>query len=240
MQQGGKTELFPPAVEPNRDKVCWGINDLGGAMLRLTFLLCSGLFLVMLLGGREFGQLRPGLAQADAAAKAVPVTADVPVVETAALAEDAAAKAVAVAANAPVEVEAPAVSVAEEAVIIAAPVVPSDQVLQAQSEPALVEPEYTVFTLSDYADPAPDAAQVAPAPSEQSAEGEVWYVAGNSLNVRSGPSTNDAVVGKLTRGEATLVVWREGPDWARIRIEGDGIEGYVAMRFLTPDVPAVN
>ena len=169
-------------------------------MLRLTFLLCSGLFLVMLLGGRDFGQLRPGLAQAETDVKAVPVTV--------------------------------------RPIIATAPAAPKDQVLQARSVPATTEPENTVFTLSDYADPEPEAiAQSAP---EQAADGEVWYVSGNSLNVRAGPSTDDAVVGKLARGEAMLLMTREGDDWARIKIEGDGIEGYVATRFLSAEVPVIN
>ena len=217
--QGGKSDSFPPAVEPNRGKARLGINDLGGAMLRLTFLLCSGLFLVMLLGGRDFGQLRPGLTQAAAG----PVTADVPAVETIAL-EIAAPVVVAAVVPEPVFVPAPVVPVAVAAAVVPAPVP--------------VEPENTVFTLSDFADPAPVVAE--PVAAKPSAEGEVWYVAGDSVNVRSGPSTNTDVVGKLALGEATLVVWREGDDWARIRIEGDGIEGYVAMRFLSPDVPVIN
>lgn len=219
--QARKSATFPPVDNANRVKEALGINDLGGDMLRLTFLLCTGLFLVMLLAGRDFGQLRPGLALAHAEAKAVPVTAEAPVVETVAL--DA------------VQPALPAKPAPEPVVVatVAAPVV----VAEVAAEPAPLEPENTVFTLSDYADPVVEAA---PAEAEQSSEGEVWYVAGNSLNVRSGPSTSDEVVGKLTRGEATLVVWREGDDWARIRIEGDGIEGYVAMQFLTPDVPVVN
>lgn len=193
-------------------------------MLQLTLLLCSSLFLVMLLGGRDFGQLRPGLAQAEAEANAAPVTAEVPVVETVALV-DATPAVVAAVVPKPVAALPPAV---------VAPVA-----VAAETTPAPVPetPENTVFTLSNYADPVPEAA---PAAAETSAEGEVWYVAGNSLNVRSGPSTNSDVVGKLTRGEATLVVWREGADWARIRIEGDGIEGYVAMRFLTAELPVIN
>ncbi len=195
-------------------------------MLRLTFLLCSGLFLALLIGGRDFGQLRPGLARAEAEAKAAPVTAEVPGVETVALVSDAPAAA-------PVVVAA----VVPEPVVQTVPVVPIRVLAQVVPEPVQAEPESTVFTLSNYADPVPEAASVA---AEQPAEGEIWYVAGNSLNVRSGPSTNNDVVGKLTRGEATLVVWREGEDWARIRIEGDGIEGYVAMRFLSPNVPVIN
>lgn len=195
-------------------------------MLRLTFLLCSGLFLVMLLGGRDHGQLRPGLALAEAKAKATPVTADVPEVETAAL--DVIAPAV-------VPKAAPKPVLADPVV---APVAPKLVIAKAAPEPVVAEPENTVFTLSNFADPEPGATTAVAA--EDTGEGEIWYVAGSSLNVRSGPSTNDDVVGKLSRGEATLVVWREGEDWARIRIEGDGIEGYVAMRFLTPDVPVVN
>ena len=193
-------------------------------MLRLTFLLCSSLFLVMLLGGRDFGQLRPGLAQAEAGADALPVTAEVPAVETVALASDAPETPVVVHAIVPdpVIVKAPVVAVALDAEVALAPVP--------------VEPESTVFTLSNYADPAPEAG-VAP---EQAAEGEIWYVAGNSLNVRAGPSTDDAIVGKLSRGEAMLMVSRDGGDWAQVRIEGDGIEGYVATRFLTAELPVSN
>ena len=192
-------------------------------MLRLTFLLCSGLFLVMLLGGRDFGQLRPGLAEAAAEAKAVPVAAAVPAVETAALAPDAAAV-----------VPDLAMPVAVATVVVAP--VAANPVVVAVAPAPVVEPADTgVFTLATYAD-APDAT-VTP---EASADGEIWYVAGTSLNVRSGPSTDDAVVGKLKHGEAMLVVAREGDEWARIKIEGDGIEGYVATRFLSAEVPVIN
>lgn len=192
-------------------------------MLRMTFLLCSSLFLVMLLGGRDFGQLRPGLAQAQLEAKAAPVTAAAPVVETVALAPEAVLTPIA-----PVAVLAAPVVIAE---VAPAPV------------PVLAEPDNTVFTLSNYADPVPAAGvQAAPeqAAPEQAAEGEIWYVAGNSLNVRAGPSTDDAIVGKLLRGEAMLMVARDGGDWARIRIEGDGMEGYVATRFLSAELPVIN
>ena len=238
--QGKKSDSFPPVMAANRVKEALGINDLGGAMLRLTFLLCSGLFLVMLLGGRDFGQLRPGLAQAVADVKAVPVTADVPAVETVKLdgtALPAPVAALAVVAEAAVAAP-PVVPVAAKPIVATAPAAPADQLLQARSVPATTEPENTVFTLSDYSDPVPEA--VAPAAPEQAAEGEIWYVSGNSLNVRAGPSTDDAVVGKLARGEAMLLVAREGDDWARIKIEGDGIEGYVATRFLSAEAPAAD
>jgi uncharacterized protein YgiM (DUF1202 family) len=79
-----------------------------------------------------------------------------------------------------------------------------------------------------------EAADPAPAPV---ADGQVLYVTANSVNVRQEPSTEASVVGKLTRGEAALVLWQEGEDWARIIIEGDGLEGYVASRFLSANAP---
>jgi uncharacterized protein YgiM (DUF1202 family) len=61
----------------------------------------------------------------------------------------------------------------------------------------------------------------------------VKYVKGRVVNIRSGPSTQDAVVGKLNRGEAVAVIWVEDNGWARVRIEGDGIDGFVSADFLT-------
>jgi len=68
----------------------------------------------------------------------------------------------------------------------------------------------------------------------------VQYIAARSANVRSGPSTSDLIVGNLRTGEAVLVVPQDDPvqGWSRIRIEGDGIEGYVASRLLTDIEPA--
>lgn len=67
------------------------------------------------------------------------------------------------------------------------------------------------------------------------ATGRVMYVLPKSLNVRAGPGTDNEVLDRLTKGEAVLVVAEgEGPDgWSLIRIEGDGVEGYVASRLLT-------
>jgi uncharacterized protein YgiM (DUF1202 family) len=45
------------------------------------------------------------------------------------------------------------------------------------------------------------------------------------------------VAGRLTRGEAVTVVADAGDGWLRIRIEGDGLEGFVAARLLTETAP---
>lgn len=54
--------------------------------------------------------------------------------------------------------------------------------------------------------------------------------AGDALNVRSGPSTEDPVIGGLPNGAAVEVTARTGDGWARI-LHGEG-NGWVAMRYL--------
>ena len=65
--------------------------------------------------------------------------------------------------------------------------------------------------------------------------GRILQVGARSANVRSGPDTDFDVVSRLTRGESVLVVAEgDGPDgWSLIRIEGDGVEGYIATRLLS-------
>ena len=65
--------------------------------------------------------------------------------------------------------------------------------------------------------------------------GRILQVGARSANVRSGPDTDCDVVSRLTRGESVLVVAEgDGPDgWSLIRIEGDGVEGYIATRLLS-------
>ena len=72
-------------------------------------------------------------------------------------------------------------------------------------------------------------------PESSPSEGRLFYIASESVNVREGPGKDHAVIDRLPRGEAVLVlVEGEGADgWSLIRIEGDGIEGYVASRLLT-------
>ena len=151
-------------------------------MIRLTLLLCGGLFVVMLIGGRDHGQQRFGLM--------VPPAAPVAVV-------------------AKVEPKA------------AAPVQPeADVAVFAPAEPVMATPV---------------ALETTPAVQTAADTGKVLFVGSRSVNVRSGPGTDFEVVGRLARGEAVLVVADgEGPDgWSLIRIEGDGVEGYVASRLLT-------
>lgn len=57
-------------------------------------------------------------------------------------------------------------------------------------------------------------------------------VTANSANVRGGPSTQNAVVGRLSRGEEVEVLATDPSGWVQVRLQGDGIEGWVSERLL--------
>jgi hypothetical protein len=176
-------------------------------MVRLVGLLCVAMFVALLIGGEDRGQMRQGLSQPPLMP---PVGTRTPV--AAAPVETAVADLVPVAAPAPARPAKPAAIAA---------IVP---------EAAPLAPAAPVFTLSNIEEA--DAAAPAPEPSR------VLYVAATSINVRKGPSTNDQVLGRLTRNEAVSLVRDAGDGWLQVRIEGDGIEGFVAARLMTDRAPA--
>lgn len=57
-------------------------------------------------------------------------------------------------------------------------------------------------------------------------------VTANRVNVRSGPSTSNAVLDQVTHAEIVRVVSDAGNGWVRIIIEGDGVEGFISAKFL--------
>jgi uncharacterized protein YgiM (DUF1202 family) len=192
-------------------------------MLRLTFLLCIGMFAALWIAGEDRGQLRPGLAEAAARkvlAESEPATVEEPVK---------------VAAAAEPEAEAAEVSVAEPPVVARAEpepyVEPEREVVTAVEEP--------IFTLSaigtEEVPATPESAAVPEVP--EGSEGTIWYVSANSVNVRAGPSTDAEVLGRLVSGEAALMLQTVDDQWARIVIQGDGVEGFVALRYLSPEAP---
>jgi hypothetical protein len=61
-------------------------------------------------------------------------------------------------------------------------------------------------------------------------------VTANRVNVRSGPSTNNPVLGSVVNAEIVRVISESTDGWVKIIVEGDGVEGYMAARFLT-DLP---
>lgn len=64
--------------------------------------------------------------------------------------------------------------------------------------------------------------------------GTIRRVTANSVNVRGGPSTQNPVVGRLTRGEEVEVLATDPSGWVQVRLQGDGVEGWVSGRLLGP------
>jgi uncharacterized protein YgiM (DUF1202 family) len=79
-----------------------------------------------------------------------------------------------------------------------------------------------------------------PAVQEKARALPTMYVSSRSVNVRQGPSTDYEVVDRLTHAEAVTVVSPEQDGWVQIRIEGDGIEGFIAARLLADTDPAAH
>lgn len=52
-------------------------------------------------------------------------------------------------------------------------------------------------------------------------------------NVRSGPSTQYDVVGRLSRGEEVEVLEVDPSGWAYITLQGDGMSGWISSSLLT-------
>lgn len=108
-------------------------------------------------------------------------------------------------------------------------------VVAVQPEPAYYMPAQPVVLQPEPAvAPAPAVARIAaPAVAQAVVPAErVMRVAADAVNVRQGPSTGDAVVGRLLRDDEVLVVSDIYGDWIHVRVEGDGVDGYVAARFL--------
>jgi uncharacterized protein YgiM (DUF1202 family) len=180
-------------------------------MLRLTVLLTISMVLALMIAGEDRGQLRPGLAKVAAEGPVPAAAALVPEVEVVVAKPEAK----------------PVVEVVAAAAPSPAPYVePVREVVQAVEEP--------VFTLSALPNEAVPGATEAQA---SRAEGQIYYVTASSVNVREAPSTEASILGKLGTGEAALVITDVDGEWARIVIQGDGMEGYVAMRFLSAEAP---
>ncbi|SLN60113.1 Bacterial SH3 domain protein [Pseudoruegeria aquimaris] len=75
--------------------------------------------------------------------------------------------------------------------------------------------------------------QVVPA----AADGDVWFVTGSRVNMRSGPSTANGVLASLARGTAAEMLALEANGWARIRDLSSGQTGYMSAKFLSRSAP---
>lgn len=191
-------------------------------MLRLSMILCAVVFVTLLIAGEDKGQLRPHLAQAIAKGEKV---------EEIALFPEAAAFE-------------PSDIIVKTDVDALPPVVQPKPRQRVTKEPLRSEEpqEKPIFTLASlpgtnslggdqvHLPEVADFAQDEALPSEES---NLRYVAGNSVNVRMGPTTQSAVVTRLGRGEAVTVLSDADAGWVEIAIEGDGGTGYIAANLLS-------
>jgi uncharacterized protein YgiM (DUF1202 family) len=225
-------------------------------LLPLVVLTLGAMYFALETLGQDNGQLRPGLAQAAAEGRLEEVWAEARAREVASSdAEGAFVEAEPV--PEPILPE-PILPAAPAASVALAEPIEADLVVEPEPEVAVADPVFTLELFGN--EPVPGEAEAraegsvepepvlltetetAPEPETEpevadADQGRVWYVLADSVNVRAEPSTEAAILGKLTSGESLLMIAAVDDEWARIVIEGDGIEGYVASRFLSPVAP---
>ena len=65
----------------------------------------------------------------------------------------------------------------------------------------------------------------------------IRFVSSNRVNVRAGPSTQFEVVDQVLFADAVEIIGEPTGEWVHIRIQGDGVDGYMASRFLQVNAP---
>ncbi len=184
--------------------------------VRLTALLCAGLYGSMLIFGTDPG----GTEGTEIASRADFAPAALPPLPAAADASEATGVT-------PVSYTAPETAAATELQPVKAkPAVAEDsrapeiapQIGEVKKNSGLMQ----VSTLD--------------APAERLADMglDVVEVTGNVVNLRSGPSTANEVVARLTRGVRAELISDTGDGWMQIRDLNSGAEGYMSAKFLTP------
>lgn len=114
---------------------------------------------------------------------------------------------------------------------------------EATAEPEAAEADAEIAGIAALAglEPAPGGALGAAAPQPQpqrqpqqqaAADGDLMFVTGSRVNVRSGPSTEFSVIDSVAYGEAVEIVAFDENGWAEIRLADTGETGFMAARFL--------
>lgn len=186
-------------------------------MLKLSGLLCAVMFLVMVIYGRGEAPIGPAAHRELAAASRSDST---PAARPALAEATTAPGLIATAANA-AETPAAAVTPVAEITAEAAP--------SPEARPGTVSMDVTgakTITL----DPAPDAenTELASAPLPEA------MVTGSRVNLRASPSSRGSVIDQVVGGERVALVGAPEAGWQKIRMEGDGGEGYIYSRYLRP------
>jgi uncharacterized protein YgiM (DUF1202 family) len=111
---------------------------------------------------------------------------------------------------------------------------PTQPIVQAEAQ----TPEKKIEYPGPELEPSPEYAGRTPATPAVvlGEEGEVMYITASSVNMRSGPGTQNSVVDSLGRGTAVEAVGAPEGDWIQIRTAQDQL-GYVSGQFLSADAP---
>lgn len=91
--------------------------------------------------------------------------------------------------------------------------------------------ELPAFTAE--AEVTPASFDTTPVPEVETMPADIRSVAGARVNMRTGPSTNYAVLDTLTRGTETEVIEITADGWARVRVSTTNQVGWMAARLLS-------
>ena len=224
-------------------------------MLRLSLLLCIGMYAALMTLGENRGQLRPGLAKAVAEGRLATGRNGIEAEPVQIVAADPELMPEPAPEPEPVALPEPEPEpVVAEAPILPEPMLPEpappvDIAAGREVVEVLEDPVFSLASLGNETVPGEDGTPVAEPLAEPLAEpepldaapvspaGAVWYVNATSVNLRAAPSTEAEILAKLASGEAMLILAQVDADWAEIVTQSDGQQGYVALRYLSPVAP---
>lgn len=72
--------------------------------------------------------------------------------------------------------------------------------------------------------------------AKEEAQAPMWYVTGSSVNLRKGPGTGNAVVGKVRFGDEAEVLGNEN-GWYQIKTADGSVSGWIFGKFLADNLP---
>jgi uncharacterized protein YgiM (DUF1202 family) len=195
-------------------------------MLRLLILFGITFYGVMIVFGEDQGQLRAGLRDAP-------------------MATGPAAAPVVVADSAEAQPAAPSVAVPDQAQRIL-PMPQDNAATQPSPMPTAVElAEQALLQTASIpieiaTDTVTETVTETVTGTDLPATATLRWVAVESANVRAQPGRYGAIAGRVERNDVVQVLWMEDNGWARIRMEGDGADGFVFGDLLTDVEPSLN
>ena len=109
----------------------------------------------------------------------------------------------------------------------------SDETFQIPSRNDQSQPQDAVLEPSAPTETAEATTETSEPPAEAAPAAQILFVTGDRVNLRSGPSTSNDVVGSVTRGQAVELVEYESNGWAQIRVEGFAVPVFMSGDFLS-------